>query len=182
MDKYPDICGPIFIGSFGRDYKDPYVRSCLLRDSMVLEANVQLRLAFLVFVTFETMFNGLERNFASLKYSMDVKMDKYTLLKEQSANLEVERKLAEELTLDSIEEAYNARLNAIYTDFDKNIVAIDERYESQFQASSDEFIEEKRADKERLNEALSSLRAAYRRTSSGIKPSDSDGCSGSTIS
>ena len=117
-----------------------------------------LGLIFVAFVTFETMFNGLERNFASLKYSMDVKMDEYTLLKEQSADLLAERSVAEELTLDSIEEAYNARLAAIYADFDKAVAAIDQRYESQLQATSDEFIQEKRADKERLNEALAALR------------------------
>ena len=105
----------------------------------------------MAFVTFETMFNGLERNFASLKYSMDIKMDEYTLLQEQFHDLEAEKSVAEELTLDSIEEAYNSRLAAIYRDFDKAIVAIDNRYASQLQATSDEFIQEKRADKERLN-------------------------------
>ena len=64
-----------------------------------------LGLLFVAFVTFETMFNGLERNFASLKYSMDLKMDEYTLLKEQSSDLEAERAVSEELTLDSIEAA-----------------------------------------------------------------------------
>ena len=120
-----------------------------------------LGLLFIAFVTFETMFNGLERNFASLKYSMDLKMDEYTLLKEQSADLEAERAVSEELTLDSIEAAYNARLAAIYADFDKAIVAIDQRYASQLQASSDEYIQEKRTDKQRLNSDLVDLKQKH---------------------
>ena len=120
-----------------------------------------LGLLFVAFVTFETMFNGLERNFASLKYSMDIKMDEYTLLQEQFHDLEAEKSVAEELTLDSIEEAYNSRLAAIYRDFDKAIVAIDNRYASQLQATSDEFIQEKRADKERLNNDLTALKERH---------------------
>lgn len=120
-----------------------------------------LGLLFVAFVTFETMFNGLERNFASLKYSMDIKMDEYTLLQEQFYDLEAEKSVAEELTLDSIEEAYNSRLAAIYRDFDKAIVAIDNRYASQLQATSDEFIQEKRADKERLNNDLTALKERH---------------------
>ena len=120
-----------------------------------------LGLLFVAFVTFETMFNGLERNFASLKYSMDIKMDEYTLLQEQFHDLEAEKSVAEELTLDSIEEAYNSRLAAIYLDFDKAIVAIDNRYASQLQATSDEFIQEKRADKERLNNDLATLKERH---------------------
>lgn len=120
-----------------------------------------LGLLFVAFVTFETMFNGLERNFASLKYSMDLKMDEYTLLKEQSADLEAERAVSKELTLDSIEAAYNARLEAIYADFDKAIVAIDQRYASQLQASSDEYIQEKRTDKQRLNSDLADLKQKH---------------------
>ena len=102
-----------------------------------------------------------ERNFASLKYSMDIKMDEYTLLQEQFHDLEAEKSVAEELTLDSIEEAYNSRLAAIYRDFDKAIVAIDNRYASQLQATSDEFIQEKRADKERLNNDLTALKERH---------------------
>ena len=120
-----------------------------------------LGLLFVAFVTFETMFNGLERNFASLKYSMDLKMDEYTLLKEQSSDLEAERAVSEELTLDSIEAAYNARLAAIYADFDKAIVAIDQRYASQLQATSDEYIQEKRTDKQRLNSDLADLKQRH---------------------
>lgn len=120
-----------------------------------------LGLLFVAFVTFETMFNGLERNFASLKYSMDMKMDEYTLLQEQFHDLEAEKSVAEELTLDSIEEAYNSRLAAIYRDFDKAVVAIDNRYASQLQATSDEFIQEKRSDKERLNNDLTALKERH---------------------
>ena len=72
--------------------------------------------------------------------------------------------MAEELTLDSIEEAYNSRLAAIYRDFDKAIVAIDNRYASQLQATSDEFIQEKRADKERLNNDLTALKERHARS------------------
>ena len=92
---------------------------------------------------------------------MDIKMDEYTLLQEQFHDLEAEKSVAEELTLDSIEEAYNSRLAAIYRDFDKAIVAIDNRYASQLQATSDEFIQEKRADKERLNNDLTALKERH---------------------
>ena len=88
-------------------------------------------------------------------------MDEYTLLKEQSSDLEAERAVSEELTLDSIEAAYNARLAAIYADFDKAIVAIDQRYASQLQATSDEYIQEKRTDKQRLNSDLADLKQRH---------------------
>ena len=118
-------------------------------------------LIFVAFVTFETMFNGLERNFASLKYSMDLKMDEYTLLQERSDDRVSERTVAEELTLDSIETAYNARLTAISEDFDMAVAAIDEKYESQRKATSDEFIQEKRADKNRLATELAELKRRH---------------------
>lgn len=118
-------------------------------------------LIFVAFVTFETMFNGLERNFASLKYSMDIKMDEYTLLQEQSEDLIVKRTTAEELTLESIEAAYNARLGTISEDFDKAAEAVENKYESQRKATSDEYMEELRADKDRLAEDLAALRQRH---------------------
>lgn len=118
-------------------------------------------LIFVAFVTFETMFNGLERNFASLKYSMDVKMDEYTLLQEQSGDLIAKRTVAEELTLESIETAYNTRLTTISEDFEKAAEAVEEKYESQRKATSDEYMEELRADKGRLAKDIEALRQRH---------------------
>ena len=118
-------------------------------------------LCFVAFITFETMFNGFERNFASLKQSMDLKMDEYYLQQERLADRQAELALAEGLTLDSIQTGYNERFAAINKDFDQSIAAVDGKYESQRRAASDEFIEERRADKERLAAEISEVKARH---------------------
>lgn len=82
-------------------------------------------LLFVAAVTFETMFNGLERQFSSLKYSIDGKMDSLTHLKEQSTDQLAQRTEAATVTLAGIEMVFDNRTFALQGNFTAAIAAVD---------------------------------------------------------
>jgi hypothetical protein len=115
-------------------------------------------LFFVAFVTFETMFNGLERNFASLKYSIDVQMDEYTLTNERLGDLIEQRKKAEGLTLESIEESHNSRTEKINLEFDQAVIAVDKKYESEKLGTVDDYINGLQIDKKTLQDEITTIK------------------------
>lgn len=117
-----------------------------------------IALLFVAAVTFETMFNGLERQFASLKYSIDTKMDKLSNENEQRSDLVNQREEASKVTLSDIENGFNDRVTVLQENFNASIAAIDDKYRSDRAGTVNEYSEMLRTDVERLSSQLADIK------------------------
>lgn len=78
-------------------------------------------LLFLALITFETNFNGFERNFSNLTFTINKFKDELEATQEKINELSRQKVIAEELNAEDIENAYNARRIELIASRDKEI-------------------------------------------------------------
>jgi hypothetical protein len=84
-------------------------------------------LIFLAGITFETSFNGFERNFSNLTYVINSYKQDLVAEGENIANLELEKTITAELTAEKIEKEFNDRRNQMVDERDRNIEVVQQQ-------------------------------------------------------
>jgi hypothetical protein len=118
-------------------------------------------LLFVAAVTFETMFNGLERQFASTKHSIDIQMDSLTNYNEKRIDLVTQRDEASKLTLADIETFFNDRTKVLQDNFNASAGAVDQKYRTDKAGTVNEYADMLRQDVERLTAQLGEIKTQH---------------------
>lgn len=86
-----------------------------------------ITLVFLAFITFETTFNGFERNFSNLTFVINKYKDELESKQERLNEIKRQKNELQSLTLESIESSYNDRRIELSTDRDEQVSIITDR-------------------------------------------------------
>ncbi|HIC44393.1 MAG TPA: hypothetical protein EYO73_08970 [Sulfurimonas sp.] len=104
----------------------------------------------LTLITFETMINGFERNFANLTLAIDERKDKALLLDQSIANIEAQIINIDTIKLENIEHTYLRKISTANTNFNTQVQQQSEHVELQLHGINDTY-------KEKINLELNGL-------------------------
>ena len=106
----------------------------------------------LTLITFETMINGFERNFANLTLAIDERKDSAVLIDQNIANIEAQIKNIDSVKLEEVENTYARKINIANKSFNTQVQQQSEHVELQLHGMNDSY-------KEKINAELSRLYA-----------------------
>jgi len=104
----------------------------------------------LTLITFETMINGFERNFANLTLAIDERKDKAVLIDQNIANIEAQIKNIDTIKLDEVENTYARKISIANKSFNTQVQQQSEHVELQLHGINDNY-------KKKINTELSRL-------------------------
>jgi len=104
----------------------------------------------LTLITFETMINGFERNFANLTMAIDERKDNAVLIDQNIANIQAQIKNIDTIKLEDIERTYARKINIANTSFNTQVQQQSEHVELQLNGINDTY-------KKKINEELNIL-------------------------
>ena len=107
-------------------------------------------LLFLAVITFETVFNGLERNFTFLKYKVDAKWTQLQEIKSSVADYDDEVENLEQLTIEAINQQYESRVAELTEQREESLRVVNERLDKLDAESGQDAVKELRSRRERL--------------------------------
>lgn len=151
---------PFFLVAIVEAAKIPVATAAYSTVRLRYKAIFTIMLVFLAFITFETSFNGFERNFANLTYVINSYKKDLVAVEERIDVLKEQRQKTAELTAENIEESFTVRRNQLVADRDKN-VALVQRQIGELKASVEtSLIATLKEDVHKLEAELQSLRAS----------------------
>ncbi|PHR56726.1 MAG: hypothetical protein COA44_07700 [Arcobacter sp.] len=104
----------------------------------------------LTLITFETMINGFERNFANLTLAIDERKDNVVLINQNIANIEEQIKNIDTIRLEDVENAYARKISIANKSFNTQVQQQSEHVEIQLHGVNDSY-------KQKINLELSRL-------------------------
>ena len=107
-----------------------------------------LCLLFVAAITFESAFNGFERNFSALMYSIDAPKKEIVTLDQKLEKLTGNRAQLTEMTLESIEAEYNTRYDELFAQTNGQKKEIQSQISDLRASIQTEFVNELRKDQE----------------------------------
>lgn len=107
-----------------------------------------LCLLFVAAITFESAFNGFERNFSALMYSIDAPKKEIVTLDQKLEKLSGDRAQLTEMTLESIEAEYNTRYDELFAQTNGQKKEIQSQISDLRASIQTEFVNELRKDQD----------------------------------
>ena len=107
-----------------------------------------LCLLFVAAITFESAFNGFERNFSALMYSIDAPKKEIVTLDQKLEKLTGDRAQLTEMTLESIEAEYNTRYDELFAQTNGQKKEIQSQISDLRASIQTEFVNELRKDQD----------------------------------
>lgn len=101
-------------------------------------------LVFVAAITFESAFNGFERNFAALMYSIDAPKKEIVTTDQKIEKLVTDREGLATLTLETIEAEYNGRYDELFAQSNQQKSEVQEQISDLRASIQTEFVEELR--------------------------------------
>jgi len=114
-------------------------------------------LLFVAAITFESAFNGFERNFSALMYSIDAPKKEIVTADQRMDKLTSDREALTSMTLESIEAEYNSRYDELFAQSNEQKRVIQEQISSLRASIQTEFVEELRKELENARTERSRL-------------------------
>lgn len=148
--------------------KIPLSGAAFYSASLMWKALFTFALAFVSVITFETMFNGLERFFVAQTYGVVELKKQLVTLEEKIVDKNEKLDRLNEITLESIEDEYNQRRRAISDDRDKALVFLEKERRSK-RIDIDENLKQLRIELKELREEKQRILSEVREDSGQIR-------------
>lgn len=101
-------------------------------------------------ITFETMINGFERNFANLTFAIDERKDESLLIQKSIDNIEQQKQKIDVIEIPSVEEAYAKKVALASENFNTQVQRHNEYIQMQLEGTDESY-------KEKIDAELSGL-------------------------
>ena len=115
----------------------------------------------LTLITFETMINGFERNFANLTFAIDERKDKALLIQKSIDNIEEQKVNIDVIKLEKVESAYARKVAIANENFNTQVQRHNEYIKMQLSGKDDSFKQKADAELNKLYAKESSVYEAW---------------------
>ena len=150
---------PFFMVAIVELTKIPLTQVLYSSSSVFWKIAFGIVLIFLAVVTFESMFNGFERNFTLVTNVVNSEMKNLVLVEEQIQNLNNKIEVASQLNVESIEKKYNDRVAVLSAERDQQTRAIQEGIQRLRSTIQTEYIKGMRDQAEQIKVQIKEWRA-----------------------
>lgn len=130
--------------------KIPVATAMMYAKSKAWKIMLFIGVLMLTLITFETMINGFERNFANLTLAIDERKDKAVLIDQNIANIEEQIKNIDTVKLEDVENTYARKISIANKSFNTQVQQQSEHVELQLHGINDSY-------KKKINIELSRL-------------------------
>ena len=115
----------------------------------------------LTLITFETMINGFERNFANLTMAIDERKDKALLMEQNIQNIEAQIKNIDTIKLENVESSYARTVSIANKNFNHQVQQQSEHVQVQLNGVNDSYKEKINAELSRLYEQEAAIYVSW---------------------
>jgi len=130
--------------------KIPVATAMMYAKSKAWQTMLFVGMLMLTIITFETMINGFERNFANLTMAIDERKDKVVLLDKNIYNIEEQIKKIDIISLEDVENTYANKISIANKNFNIQVQQQSEHVDLQLNGMNDSY-------KEKINSELNRL-------------------------
>lgn len=130
---------PFFLVAIVEATKIPIATAMMYAKHKSWKIMLFIGVLMLTMITFETMINGFERNFANLTFSIDERKDKALLIEKSINDIEEQKRAIDIIRLENVESAYAKKIALANEGFNTQVQAHNQYIQTQMKSMDSDY-------------------------------------------